>query len=207
MRMSSMRKNRKKTMAAMKQPDSLMDDAPEPPDCRPARELAIAVMATTWERYLPSLEPRIQEALAVLVNYFPEPVGDLPVEISLTLMDDPEITQLNREFRQKDKPTNVLSFPQLDFCQPEMRLTVPEGMRLPLGDVMLSFTTIQQEAQAQHKQFLAHCLHLFTHGVLHLAGYDHEEEEDAEEMEAIEIEILAQLGIANPYAPVKEEAL
>ena len=105
-------------------------------------------------------------------------------ELSLAFVDDAGIQELNRQFRHKDKPTNVLSFPM-------------DGMML--GDIVLARETIAREAEAQGKKFDHHLTHLIIHGFLHLLGYDHMDNATAREMEAIEIATLAQMGIDNPY--------
>ena len=105
-------------------------------------------------------------------------------ELSIAFVDDARIQELNKQFRDKDKPTNVLSFPM-------------EGIML--GDIVLARETIEREAKTQGKMFEHHLTHLIIHGFLHLLGYDHMDDESAVEMEAIEIEALAQLGIDNPY--------
>ena len=114
-----------------------------------------------------------------------------PVVISLMLSDDAAIRALNRAWRGQDKPTNVLSFPA----------STPAGAPgpRPLGDIALAFETVASEAEAEGKALADHAAHLIVHGVLHLLGYDHETETDAEVMEALEIKALARLGIADPY--------
>lgn len=113
-------------------------------------------------------------------------------ELSLLFTDDAHVQVLNRDWRGKDKPTNVLSFPAFD-TQP--------GDPLPpmLGDIALAFETVQAEATLENKPFPHHLSHLIVHGLLHLLGYDHEDEEEAEEMEALERAILARLAIPDPY--------
>lgn len=107
-------------------------------------------------------------------------------EISILLTDDIEMNTLNRTFREKDKATNVLAFPSIDF--------------ISLGDIVLSYETIKLEAQDQGKDLMHHVTHLFIHGYLHLLGYDHEKsEEERIKMETLEIEILKKLKIENPY--------
>lgn len=122
-------------------------------------------------------------------------------EISVVLCDDQFIRKLNRDYRHKDKPTNVLSFPQIDFRGGEA-----PGDPVPLGDLILAFPTIAREAGEQNKSFQAHFTHLIVHGTLHLLGYDHEENDEAEEMEAIEIIALKKLGIENPYSELNSMA-
>ena len=113
-------------------------------------------------------------------------------ELSILLTDDAEITELNREWRGKHKPTNVLSFPAV------------AASRLPaspmLGDIALAFSTVRREAESDGKTLQDHATHLVVHGFLHILGYDHERAPEAEAMEAAEIRILATLGIDNPYA-------
>ncbi|MBN6524273.1 rRNA maturation RNase YbeY [Acinetobacter pittii] len=116
-------------------------------------------------------------------------------EIGVACVDLDESQQLNLQYREKDKPTNVLSFPS-DI--PEEVLPMLDA--LPLGDLVICIPVVLQEALEQKKTAQNHFAHLLVHGVLHLLGYDHEtSDEDAEEMECLEIEILAKLNIANPY--------
>ena len=116
-----------------------------------------------------------------------------PSEVSLLFTDNATIKELNAQWRAKDKPTNVLSFPAFPL-KPGMAL-------MPLlGDIVLAFETVQSEAKQEHKPFDNHVSHLVVHGLLHLLGYDHETDIEAEEMEAIERKILARLAIPDPYA-------
>ncbi|WP_441997410.1 rRNA maturation RNase YbeY [Microvirga sp. 2TAF3] len=117
--------------------------------------------------------------------------ADEDFEISVMLTDDASIRTLNREWRGKDKPTNVLSFPAPE--QPGF-----EGPR-HLGDIALAYETLVREAEEESKTLAHHFAHLIVHGVLHLLGYDHEVDEEAEIMEALEVKALATLGIADPY--------
>lgn len=120
---------------------------------------------------------------------------DSPCDISVRLVDNDESQQLNLHYRQKDKPTNVLSFPS-DL--PEDILDMLGSM--PLGDLVICIPVVLKEAAVQHKKAETHLAHLVVHGTLHLMGYDHEtSEQDAEDMEALEIEIMRQLGFDNPY--------
>lgn len=116
-------------------------------------------------------------------------------EIGIACVDLDQSHQLNLEYRRKDKPTNVLSFPSEI---PEEIL--PMLAARPLGDLVICIPVVLQEAAEQHKVPVEHFTHMLVHGTLHLLGYDHEiSDEDAEEMEALEIEILAKLGLNNPY--------
>ncbi len=116
------------------------------------------------------------------------------LDISIVLADNPFVQKLNKTYRFKDKPTNVLSFPQIDWTQPPHA-----GETVILGDIILAYETIKAEAVEQEKTFLNHLQHLLVHGTLHLCGYDHEDDEEAEIMEKLEIVILSELGIKNPY--------
>ena len=116
-------------------------------------------------------------------------------EIGIACVDNDESHKLNLQYRGKDKPTNVLSFPS----------DLPDEMAqildtFPIGDLVISIPVVLQEAIEQNKAPIEHFTHMLVHGTLHLMGYEHEtSDEDAEEMEALEIEILAKLGFENPY--------
>jgi probable rRNA maturation factor len=119
-------------------------------------------------------------------------------EVAVMLTDDAGIRDLNRDWRAIDKPTNVLSFP----APP----TPGAGTGAPrqLGDIAIAFETTRREATAEGKPFADHLSHLAVHGFLHLVGYDHETDADAETMEGLERDILARLGIPDPYASQDE---
>ncbi len=141
-------------------------------------EIHISVQSRLW----PPLEKRIKKvALTTLDTSGAKP----PAELSIVLADDPFVQNLNKTYRGKDSPTNVLSFPAEEA-----------GI---LGDVILAYETVEAEAIAQGKSFDHHVMHLIIHGILHLLGYDHESEKDAESMEALEIRILDSFGVKNPY--------
>jgi len=117
-------------------------------------------------------------------------VTDQEFELTIRLVNIDESQQLNSQYRQKNKPTNVLSFP----------FEVPDGIELNLlGDLVVCVQVVQQEAKEQNKRLFDHWAHLIIHGCLHLLGYDHINDADAEEMEALEIKLLAELSINNPY--------
>lgn len=149
--------------------------------------IAFAVNAEGWPENLEAVaETAIREALK---QSEAEVTG--VTEVSVVLTDDAEQRELNRQWRGFDKSTNVLSFPQIEPFAPVSGL---------LGDITLARETLEKEAKEMGISFEAHFTHLVVHGFLHLLGYDHIEEEDAEEMEGLETDILATLGIADPYA-------
>lgn len=111
-------------------------------------------------------------------------------EMTIRLVDNEEMSALNMRFRNKNGPTNVLSFPA----------QLPEGLDLPiLGDIIICAPLVELEAQQQQKSLKLHWAHLTVHGILHLLGYDHQNDEDATVMETLEINVLNQLGYENPY--------
>lgn len=112
-------------------------------------------------------------------------------QVSVALLDDAAMRALNSRWRDMDKPTNVLSFPATDDIRENERF---------LGDIVLAFETIRGEAESGNKPLLDHVAHLAVHGALHLLGYDHEDDSEAERMEDRERQILAGLGVPDPYA-------
>lgn len=139
------------------------------------------------------LGPLLKGALdAILAEIDAEPAED-ECELSIVFTNDEAIQALNRNWRSKDNPTNVLSFPAFD---------IEPGDDMPpvMGDIILAYETVAHEAGLEGKAFKHHLSHLIVHGFLHLLGYDHETEEEAELMEATEIRILERLSIPNPYA-------
>lgn len=116
------------------------------------------------------------------------------VEMTVRIVDEPESHHLNLTYRGKDKPTNVLSFPF--ECPDEVELGL-------LGDLVICRQVVEQEAQEQDKPIMAHWAHMVVHGSLHLLGYDHMNDEEAEEMESLESEIMQSLGFADPYLSEK----
>ena len=167
-----------------------MSDSLIPNSYLPATE--VLVTADCW-REQPDAETVILRAVAVAAATVDAETG--AAELAVMLTDDAGIRTLNNNWRGIDKPTNVLSFPAL---QP----TAPPGDDDPprmLGDIAIAYETLRREADAEAKPFDHHLSHLVVHGFLHLIGYDHETDAEAEAMEALEREVLAQLGIPDPY--------
>jgi probable rRNA maturation factor len=124
------------------------------------------------------------------------------VEVSIRLTSDDEVHALNRQYRQQDKPTNVLSFPMV---QPDLidALANTDDGEVLLGDIVLAYETCEREAKERGVPLEAHATHLIVHGVLHLLGYDHMTDSEAEAMEAIERDVMASLGLHDPY-PIQD---
>lgn len=160
--------------------------------------LSYNIASTHWKKHLPDMRTLLKEAAECTVDKVMGHAHAVHrVEISLLLADDNEIQALNATYRHKHGPTNVLSFPALSLKAGEY--DVLSGT-VYLGDIALAFDTVQREAREQHKALAAHVMHLVVHGILHLLGYGHEEDKEAEKMEALEISILAKLHVKNPYA-------
>lgn len=124
----------------------------------------------------------------------------VPMSVSVKLSDNDEVHALNREWREKDKPTNVLSFPMLDDDEIEALLVGDYGApEIMLGDIILAYGVCKTEAAEKEISLAHHATHLVIHGMLHLLGHDHIEDEEAEAMEALEAKALASLGLHNPY--------
>jgi probable rRNA maturation factor len=136
---------------------------------------------------------------AIAESRFPELTGaKRMVELSVRLTSDEEVRALNAQWRGKDKPTNVLSFPMAEH--EELHAASAVGPELMLGDIVLAHGTCVAEAAGKAIAVEAHASHLLVHGTLHLLGYDHHDDAEAADMEAREVRALARLGLANPYA-------
>jgi probable rRNA maturation factor len=163
---------------------------------RPRLSIAISIEDPSWAKLAPDaarvLRRAARDALAEAKadGWKGSRIGH---EISFVLTGDKRMRALNRAYRGKDRPTNVLSFAALDADRPKA------AMPWLLGDVVLASGVVAREAKTQGKSLRHHLSHLAVHGVLHLLGYDHEHDRDAEAMEALEIAALAGMGIANPY--------
>ena len=152
----------------------------------------VLVVADCW-RTEPDVEAVIHRAINAAAEIAGVDVGD--AELAVMLTDDSGIRTLNNNWRGIDKPTNVLSFPAL---QPTGTATPSDVPRM-LGDIAIAYETTRKEADDEQKPFDHHLSHLAVHGFLHLIGHDHENDDDAEAMEGLEQEILAHLGIPDPY--------
>lgn len=162
-----------------------------------AWDIAVSIENPAWTGALADIEARLAAAARAAIEAASPDLGE--AELSLLLTDDAEVQVLNRDWRDKDRPTNVLSFPAQDLAVGETPAPEFPGTPLILGDIALAFETCAREAREQGKSLADHATHLTVHGVLHLFGHDHMDEDEAERMEDLERRILAGLGIADPY--------
>jgi len=168
-------------------PHRKQNSGPMAPFALPISE--VLIVADCWQAE-PDAETVIHRAIATAAEFVTADVGG--TELAIMLTDDAGIRTLNRNWRGIDKPTNVLSFPAL-------RPSGPDDAPRMLGDIAIAYETTRTEADDEQKPFDQHLGHLVVHGFLHLIGYDHEKDDEAETMEALEREILSQLGIPDPY--------
>jgi probable rRNA maturation factor len=143
-----------------------------------------------------ALDARLGSLIASAIAAANRAAGPAQGAVTVMVDDDARIRALNKLWRGFDKPTNVLSFPSPD---------TQRGPERTLGDIAISYETAAREAEAEDKSFADHMAHLSVHGFLHLLGYDHESDDDAEEMEGLERDILARIGVSDPYVAREAE--
>ena len=177
-------------------------------------EVLISITCDAWTDALPNVEDICKTAASTAMDV--KPTRDVeeslqsflprlpllegtPREISVLLTDDKFMTGLNRDYRNKDQPTNVLSFS--NFGKGIELPELPEEETLIYGDVVVAFETVQNEAESEGKTLEGQLCHMIIHGVLHLLGYDHIEDLEAEKMEAMEVQMLGSLGFDDPHTP------
>ena len=153
--------------------------------------IAVEVGDEAWTDALPDAETVVERAARAALTHLSSSAAE-PMEMTVLLASDETVRALNARFRGQDKPTNVLSFPAPAFARPH------------LGDLALAYGTCAREAGEQAKSLADHLSHLTVHGVLHLLGYDHEADAEAESMEAMERSILKALGVRDPYGPAPD---
>jgi probable rRNA maturation factor len=143
----------------------------------------IQVQSPLWQA-----EPRAEETVRAAIKTAASALSTPPGEVSIVLTDDSTIRALNRRWRGIDKPTNVLSFPAAQAGSTDF-----------LGDIVITYETLEQECDDGDRNFLHHLAHLTVHGFLHLVGYDHQTDSDADEMEALESKIMRSMNMPDPY--------
>lgn len=172
--------------------------------------IQLDVASARWKKAFPRMKVKIEQAAACAFLHAKKPAAfkNRAFDVSIFLTDDSNVKTLNKNYRGKNKPTNVLSFPQINlrrFDRAALDIFPLKG-KIPLGDIVLAFQTIEKESKAQEKKLEDHVIHLIVHGTLHLLGYDHENPKEAKSMEKQECDILASLGYPDPYheSPVKK---
>ncbi|OWJ66540.1 rRNA maturation RNase YbeY [Inquilinus limosus] len=168
-------------------------------------DLAVSIDAPGWSALGPgfadedalaaALEPLVEATVAAGAGPGAAIEPGRPTELSVVFADNDTVQRLNRDYRGKDAPTNVLSFALTEAEEPDF-----PGAPLVLGDVVLALETVLAEAERDRKAPADHARHLVVHGILHLLGHDHMTDDEAEAMERIETAILARFGIADPYS-------
>ncbi len=167
-------------------------------------KICIIINDESWKKTIKCVNKFAKEKISYAFEHVfsKHPLANLPankeLSVNLLLTNDIQITELNSSFRNKNTPTNVLTFANMDdeFFYEEIKI-YPQ---IALGDIVVSVETLQKEALEQNKPVTDHFAHLLVHGVLHILGYDHIEEKDAKIMQDIEADILAHFNIPNPHA-------
>jgi probable rRNA maturation factor len=152
-----------------------------------------------WSEHKQINKRLMKKLIKLVLSKFNNLAKIAELELSLLLTHDQDMLQLNSQFRDNAKPTNVLSFPDLELNWRTILEFSPETDYMYLGDIAFGYQVIQKEAIESNKTFEQHFIHLFIHSVLHLLGFDHNSEEDANAMESLEIDILSALSIPSPY--------
>lgn len=168
-------------------PDDGGADASSDSEPQPSIDIDVVVDCGAWE-HVAGAETLVREAAAAAAR----DLGLSNIEVCVALSDDAQVAELNGSYRGKPKPTNVLSFP----ASPMLPV---EGEPRFIGDIVLALETLQREAGELGISLAHHMQHLVVHGLLHLVGYDHQTDDEAREMEGLEVRILSRLGIADPY--------
>ncbi len=158
-------------------------------------EIDIIFQSPLWAKSRLGARRVIPHVIDTAWSMVPDCPRRVTPEITITLTGDDAIRHLNRDYRGKNKPTNVLSFPLWENLSDIRENSGPQ----PFGDIIIAFETIMREAAEQDKLLAHHFSHMLTHGFLHLLGYDHIDDRDANIMEDLEARILKKLGISNPY--------
>lgn len=161
---------------------------------RPSHDIALIVEENLWQQLPFDCDAYLSHVINLCLDHMKISCS---LEVSVLLTNNQHIQVLNKEYRGKDKPTNVLSFPSLDT--EELMNLKDQDEPVIIGDIVLAYEKIMTEALDQSKPFQNHLTHLTIHGLLHLLGYDHEIDEEAQVMESLEVSLLKNFNIANPY--------
>lgn len=158
----------------------------------------ICRQSKNWSNHRKINSKLIKKVTRNIINRFKGLRNVQNIELSILLSDDDEMMKLNIQFRNKHKPTNVLSFPDVDINPEELNNSIWPSY-LYLGDIAFGYNIICTEAKDYNKTVENHFIHLLTHSILHLLGYDHQDRTSAQKMESLEIDILQDFAIASPY--------
>ena len=161
-----------------------------------APEITVSIDCPAWDQDIPAAGDLCRRAALAVFDLCPPPV--VALEAGIVLADDDTVRTLNRHYRGQDKPTNVLSFANLD----DDGAPIPPGAPVLLGDVIVAHGTAAAEAATEGKSLSDHLSHLIGHGILHLLGHDHGTDREARDMEGLEISILSRLDITDPYGGI-----
>lgn len=162
-------------------------------------DISVMVMGGAWQDDVPQVASLVRKSCMLVLNESEIPDFTCQVELAVVLTDDAYMRDLNHTYRGKDKSTNVLSFPASANVLDTLKQSIKYGFPLQLGDIVLAYETVAREAKEQGKSFREHFVHLLVHGCLHVLGFDHENPAQAEIMESLEVQLLARVGIENPY--------
>ena len=158
----------------------------------------LLIQDRSWKSQKEVNKKLMEDIFKLVLNYLKIPMCKNTIEISITLSDDENIRTLNRDYRHRDKSTNVLTF-SLYEKKSDVIKDIKKLPCMALGDIIFSYDTIEKESKEQNKTFLNHFIHMLVHSYLHLFSYDHIEKKEQDEMEKIEINILKSINIDNPY--------
>lgn len=158
-------------------------------------DISYQIKSPKWKKLISASRNSFTAALQLTFDALE--LSDHEFSVSVSFITDAEIKKLNAQYRHKDKATNVLSFPMIDDFT--ILNHIPTDMPIELGDIVLAFETVVHEAKMEDKTLEDHVSHLLVHGLLHLFGYDHMNKKDEKEMESLEVSILSEIGISNPY--------
>ena len=162
-------------------------------------DIEVLILGGDWQEDIPRVQSLVKKSCMLVLDESDIPEFTGQIELCVVLTDDDYIKELNHTYRGKNKATNVLSFPANADVYSAMKQSIKHGFPLQLGDIVLGYETVAQEAKKQNKPIKEHLAHLVVHGCLHILGFDHEKDSDAKIMEGLEVELLAKAGYDNPY--------